>query len=241
MAIQCVHCGTELPDDARFCLLCGKPPREALAPPVAAQAGRRSAEPFTWYGQVSGVMTDEPSISGAHAPSTGLLPPASAPDPLLLLGANVAPPAMHKGHGFRWIALVLVTLFLLGTAGLLLYTVLPRIQHPPLPPTPTSVLQTACDAYERGDKQSISHLLTPEFQQQGEASVLYAAADPQANRQKGGIVSCTVTAVSQHGIVATGTTIITYGNGGSERIYLQLVQENSKWKISNVSGWGVIS
>ena len=29
MAIHCIHCGTELPDSAQFCLTCGKSPRGA--------------------------------------------------------------------------------------------------------------------------------------------------------------------------------------------------------------------
>lgn len=237
MAIQCVHCGTALPDHARYCLTCGKPPREAMAAPAAAQAGMRSAEPFTFYGQAPGVKADGSAVSGAHAPSPGLLSSVSAPASLLLMGANMVPPAPRKRHHFRWIALV-IALVLLVAVGVILFATLPHNPQSPPQPTPTIVLQAACDAYGRGDKQAISNLLTPDFQQQGAASVLYAAADPQTNRQKGGGVDCTVAAVSQHGVVATGTNIITYGNGGSERIYLQVVQENGVCKISNVSGVG---
>src|SRR5712692_2302293 len=34
MEIYCIHCGTKLPDIAKFCLNCGKPPRGDSAVPT---------------------------------------------------------------------------------------------------------------------------------------------------------------------------------------------------------------
>ncbi|MGW7051921.1 zinc ribbon domain-containing protein [Streptomyces sp. NPDC054887] len=97
MPLHCPHCGTEVSDDARYCLRCGRErPQPQYGPPVPLEA-----------------------METATAPPAGPPPPHHTPPPVFL----PAPPApRRRSPAFVWTATLAAALVIGGgaTAGVLL-------------------------------------------------------------------------------------------------------------------------
>lgn len=184
MAIYCIHCGTELPDSAQFCLTCGKPPRGDTSAPITSQVN-------------------------TSAPNAGPLP------------------ARQKSRRTLWIVLAIIVVVLAVGTGGVVYLINQS--------SPSHTLQAICDDFKYGDYDALYHQLTPAVQNTYLEEQFDQGGQQIAN-SKGGVESCTVSTVSEQGASATGTIVLTYGNGSTETDTVQLVNENGTWKIQSLRG-----
>jgi hypothetical protein len=231
MAIQCIHCGTELPDTAQFCLSCGKPPGGEAAAAAATQASASPPDTYAAYLDAPTIKSDGPSASDPLIPPPPPLASylsAESPSVPGSAGAPAAPPsARQKSRRGLWIALVVIAVVLVVGGGLAYYLVIQS--------TPTKTLQTACDALKSGDYQTIYNLFTTNEQRQVGPESQYAAATQQSNSSKGGVVSCTVSGVTEQDSSASGMVTVRFGDGSTETDTIQLADENGTWKISGAT------
>lgn len=233
MAIHCIHCGTELPDIAQFCLTCGKSPRGEAPATATPSVSASPPETYPAYLQAPTIRSDGPS---APDPLTRPPPPLASyysTESLYAPGSASAPsgppPAQKKSRRGLWIALAAIVVVLVVGGGGVAYYLANQS-------TPTKTLQAACDDEKSGDYQSLYNLYTTDFQQQVGPEGPYAANFQQFVSSHGGVVSCTVSAVSQNGSSATGTDITTFGDGTRGVVTILLTDENGTWKISGTAG-----
>jgi hypothetical protein len=105
--------------------------------------------------------------------------------------------------------------------------------------SPASVLHQYCADLTAGNYQGIYDLYAMNYQfQVGEESA-FATASEQADSGKGGVRSCTVGTVSQSGSSGNGIVTITYGNGSTASLDIQLERNtpdnpNNDWQIDSI-------
>jgi hypothetical protein len=98
--------------------------------------------------------------------------------------------------------------------------------------SPAHFAQTLCDEYKSGDYRAFYDNSTADLQSQFGPEDSWIAASQQYVSQHGGVVSCTITALTQTGSTATGTAVLTYGDGSQLTVDFADVLENGGWKQS---------
>ncbi len=123
-----------------------------------------------------------------------------------------------------WIALVVIALLVVagGVGG---YVYLNRS-------TPEKTLTTYCNALQSGDYQTAYNQLSSSLTSRLTESQ-FAQLSQTAFAAVGGLKSCTVSNVQEHGSTATGTITATLGNGKTQSGPVSLVNQNGAWKLTS--------
>jgi hypothetical protein len=98
--------------------------------------------------------------------------------------------------------------------------------------SPAHFAQTLCDEYKNGDYRAFYNNSTADLQSQFGPEDQWIAAQQQYVSQHGGVVSCTITSLTQNGSTATGTAVLTYGDGSQVTVDFAEVLENGGWQLS---------
>ena len=228
MAIHCIHCGTELPDIAQFCQSCGKSPRGEAAAGAAPPGSAPPPDTSPAYLEAptirsSGPPAQDPLIPYPPPPPSYYSPaPVSAPGPV---GAPYGTPLVQrKSRRGLWIALAVIAAVLVAGGGGVAYYVVNQS-------TASKAAQAGCDDVKNGNWQDFYNMFTANLQSQVGPEDQYVASAQQNTSNHGGVVSCTITALNQNGSTASGTAVVTYGDGTQETYDFTDVLGNGVWKI----------
>ncbi len=241
MSDTCPYCGAALLVQDRFCPGCGQPTSPA---PAAPTGGPSSPGPLNSFFQAPTIESATPTPSDApipappppgyyivYVPRDGPLPSSPPPPGPLTIEVPTSPinAFIHRLYAHRrrrWFLLlpVVVVLVCIGAWVYELFFV-----------SPASVLHQYCADLTAGNYQGIYDLYSMNYQTQiGEESA-FATASEQADSSKGGVKSCTVGTVNQSGSSGDGIVTITYGNGSTASLDIQLDNNNNNgWQIDQI-------
>lgn len=186
-------------------------------PPAAlAESARRESGAA---GDLSPRWQQAPAPPAPLGSTRTFLPPPTAPE----LAAPGPPLVQRKSQRGRWIALALLALVLV--AGGVAYFVANQR-------SPTQAAQARCADVSNGDWGDFYMHSTSDLQRQFGPEEQFVANQEVYVNSHSGVVSCTITTLNQNGSTATGTVVITYGDGSQDTFDFQAVLENGEWKLS---------
>jgi hypothetical protein len=236
MSDTCPYCGAALLVQDRFCPGCGQPtslvggssppglPTSFLQAPTVRSAPSLAADDVS-------IPPPPPGYYIVYVPRDGPLPSSPPPPAPPTIEVPISPinTFIHRlftDRRRRWFLLlpIVVVLVCIGAWVYELFFV-----------SPASVLHQYCADLTAGNYQGIYDLYSMNYQTQiGEESA-FATASEQADSSKGGVKSCTVGTVNQSGSSGDGIVTITYGNGSTASLDIQLDNNNNNgWQIDQI-------
>lgn len=217
---RCPRCQTPLVAGAASCSTCG------LALVAEGLYGAVSQPPTVYASH--GAQAFAPTVVSPPPPVeyASPYPGNQAPDNYPPAGIPYGSPlAQRKSHRGLWIALAVLTVVLLASGSGVAFYVVNLL-------SPAHFAQTLCDEYQNGDYRAFYNNSTADLQSQFGPEDPWIAAQQQYVNQHGGVVSCTITSLTQNGSTATGTAVLTYGDGSQLTVDFAEVLENGGWKQS---------
>lgn len=222
--MNCTNCGTHNSDETIYCQRCGNRLNATDQSIPTIHSETLPSQP----GQYQIAPKEKADISSSSYTTYGSTPP---PPPYSSYMANPYElPLQPKSHRRLWIILGIggvVILLLVVAAGFVYF-------NQSTQSTPSKTLQAACDTSRSGDYQAQYNLFTSSFQSQIGTEGQYASRWQQINASKSGLVNCSISNLVVSGSSASVVAVSTYGDGSTVTYTIQLVDENSVWKISNV-------
>lgn len=98
--------------------------------------------------------------------------------------------------------------------------------------SPIQAVQARCADVSNGDWSDFYTHSTPDLQGQFGPEDQFVANQQQYVSSHGGVVSCTITTLNQQGSTATGTVVVTYGDGSLDTFDFQEELVNGGWELS---------
>lgn len=247
MAIFCMNCGTQVPDDSKFCLKCGQPPRGT----ASAAPNQGSAPGYSQPGVNTGPTYGDayqgapPQHMNPGYPTSPQPPQQGAPQyaqnpqypqytqyPQSPQGTPFAPgvPPVQTAQKSRLplyiVAAIVVVIAIVG--GVTYFNNLNQS-------TPDKTLSAFCNDLQTGDYSSSYNLLSSKYQKLA-TQAQWDTGLTDAFKLKKGISSCTTSNVSSSSsTAATGTMMLNYGDNTKETDKVALVDVNGTWKIDTIT------
>lgn len=250
MAIFCMNCGNQVPDDSKFCPRCGQSPRGTAPATPNQDAAPGYSQPVVNTGPTYGnaYQGTPPQYTNPGYPASPQPPQQGAPQyaqnpqypqypqnpqyPQSPQGTPFAPgvPPVQAAKKNRLpLYIVAAIVVVIAIVGAVTYFNFINNQS-----SPGKTLSAFCNDLQTGDYSSAYNLLSSKFQKSA-TQAQWDTGLTAVFKLKKGISSCTTSNVTAASTTATGSMLLNYGDNTKETDKVSLIDENGTWKVDTLA------